>query len=64
LAGGIVGITLWGFIKLGLSVKQISTWLGVSLMVAAFLNSEYLANVYEKDTSTLDKQSELITKYV
>ncbi|MBD7964795.1 hypothetical protein [Fictibacillus norfolkensis] len=57
LAGGIVGITLWGFIKIGLAKKTISTWLGVSLMIAAFFTSVYLANLYEKDSNTLNKNS-------
>ncbi|MGD6962260.1 hypothetical protein ACQCVB_08650 [Fictibacillus phosphorivorans] len=52
LAGGIVGITLWGIIKLGIAKKTISTWLGVSLMIAVFITSVYLANILEKQVGS------------
>ncbi|MBH0157371.1 hypothetical protein IHV10_13410 [Fictibacillus sp. 5RED26] len=55
LAGGIVGIMLWGFIKLGIAKKTISTWLGISLMIAAFFTSVYLSNLYEKGPNTLNQ---------
>ncbi len=52
LAGGIVGITLWGIIKLGIAKKTISTWLGVSLIIAVFITSVYLANILEKQVGS------------
>jgi hypothetical protein len=53
LAGGLVGLILWGLFKTSLTEKKVSLWLGVSLMVAAIFASIYLSNIYEKQAGTL-----------
>ncbi|MDM5317120.1 hypothetical protein QUF49_14020 [Fictibacillus sp. b24] len=47
LSGVTVGILLWGIYKIGLDKKTVPIWLGVSMIIAAFFGSIYLAELLE-----------------
>lgn len=53
LAGGLVGLIIWGFYKTRLPEKKVPFWIGVSLIVAAFFTSIYLSELYEKQAGLL-----------
>ncbi|MFG6494649.1 hypothetical protein P8610_04780 [Fictibacillus sp. UD] len=46
-SGVTVGILLWALYKIGLDKKNLPIWLGVSMILAAFFGSIYLAELLE-----------------
>jgi uncharacterized membrane protein len=51
LAGGLLGLFMYVLIKLGISEKKMSWWLGASIMITAFVLSIYISNIIEQQVS-------------